>query len=105
MKIQKIDNTNFGARKFRVPVKVERYERGRNNSIDIRTVSGRWVEEYSNPDAEELFMQAQKTDSISEKLNLLRQMGHPELKDISLQARLKGWYEDKVLKRILKDEW
>ena len=105
MKIQKIDNTNFGTKKFRVPVKVETFERDNNNLVKFRKVSGNWVEEYSNPDARELFMRAQKTGNIREKIELFSKMGRPELKNLSLRARIKNWYDENVLKRILKDEW
>ena len=82
MEYQKTDNTNFRAKTFRVPVKAKKHKRGINNLVNINTVSGKQI----NPAAR-------------------NPIGQSELKDISITTRFRNWYESKVLKRILKDEW
>ena len=79
MNVQVIGNQNFEAKKFRVPVRSldltnpELIQYGRS----IKKVN--MIKEYSNPKAEFLYKQAQKSNNIKEKMRLYAEMGNYEL--------------------------
>lgn len=108
MNVEKINSNTFSqsfrAKKFRVPVDVRKIER-KGESSHIRKVSGNWVQEFSNPKAEDIYVQVMKTEDVNRGLQLLKSMGPSKTKNISLSSRIRNWYDEHILKRILKDEW
>ena len=72
MQIQAINyQTNFEAKKFRLPSREPIYFQDR--------LCTKWVfmaKEYSNPNAKDLYMKAQATNDWKEKTKLYNEMGH-----------------------------
>ena len=108
MRVEKINsntfNQNFNAKKFRVPVKISTIDRS-GIADRIKKKPGKWVQEYSNPKAEEIYKKAMGTEDLFKSLHLLRSMGAYELKDTRVIVQIKEWYNKNILQRILKDEW
>jgi len=92
MKIQGLNNINFGAKKFRLPVKIVK----NTESITAMQpwgykdefVSGNFVREYNNPKAEEYFNKAMASNNIDEKMRYLDKMGDYKIIDINLEQQL-----------------
>ena len=88
MNIQPISSTNFEARKkFRIPIKIQTYKRTNGELVDFKNLSGKWVEEYSNPDAKNLYKKAKAAKDWREKVRFLEEMGDYELVDISTKKK------------------
>ena len=104
MYISSISNRMFEAKKFRVPIELVDYDRIGTELVNFRKYSGRWVREYPNPNAEEIYKQAQKEKDLNKKMQLLSSMGHYELKDISLKAKIIEWFNKKIVKNFLEKE-
>lgn len=100
MKINAINNTNFEAKKFRLPVRIVK------PTTDVSMIdqyapketlaSGVFVKEYSNPRARKFFNKAMQTDDIDKKLYYLDKMGDYKIVDISLEQQV-----DKFIKSEL----
>lgn len=91
------NNQSFEAKKFRIPVDVIAKPEGMPWCYKY-SLPGKWVREYDNPEAEAIYKKAQKVKDIDEKIALYKQMGHYELKNISLKERLIGLYNRICLK-------
>ena len=100
MNIQSISNTNFGAKKFRLPVKFVKSRESINTSEawinKDEFVSGNFVREYSNPKAEKYFNKAMESNNIDEKMRYLDKMGDYKIIDIELEQKLKGFLNNKI---------
>ena len=81
MKINAVNNQNFEARKFRLPVKTLDVTNPELIQYGLQTKKVNFVKEYSNPKAEVLYNKAQQTSNIKEKMRLLSEMGEFELYD------------------------
>ena len=81
MRINSIDNQSFESKKFRLIIGDQMYAHVGTTMTNFKTF-GRYVQEYSNPKAEELYKQAKKTSNIKEKVRLYDEMGHYELKNL-----------------------
>ena len=57
----------------------------------------KYVMEYKNPKAKELYEKAQKTADIKEKVRLLDEMGHYELKSLNLSEIIKEKFNKFVM--------
>ena len=62
----------------------------------------KYVMEYNNPKAEELYKKAQATKNIYEKVALYEQMGHYELKSLSIKERLQDSFKKFLAKCLLR---
>ncbi len=106
MHINQIDiiqnNLTFENKKFRVPIKLVDYDRIGTSLINFRNLSGKWVREYSNPNAKEIYKQAQKEKNLNKKIQLIRSMGHYALKDISFKTRITEWFNKIIVKSFLE---
>lgn len=92
MKTGVINNTNFNAQKFRLPV---RFVKPNSTASTARQffprknlISGNFVKEYSNPNAELFFNLALETSNFDKKMYYLEQMGEYKLIDISLEQQV-----------------
>ena len=100
MKINAINNKNFEAKKFRLPVKiVEPTTKGSMTNQYIpknSTISGNFVKEYSNPNAEKLFNKAMNTKDIDKKLQYLEEMGDYKIINIDLEKNIDKFIKSKI---------
>ena len=103
MRINATDNHSFQAKKFRLIVGSQMYVRVGTTMTNFKT-SGRYVQEYINPKAEELYNKAQKTNDIKEKVRLYDKMGHYELKSLNTKERLRCVLETFNRFLILEDK-
>lgn len=91
MKIQTINNTQFQAKKFRLPVKMVKQTTDFSMSDQYVSkdtlVSGNFVREYSNPKAKKYFDKAMATTDIDKKMYFLEKMGDYKIIDISLEQK------------------
>ena len=87
MYINPINNQTFEAKKFRLIVDDQIYTRVGTMMTNFKT-TGKYVREFSNPKAEELYKKAQQTRDMEEKIQLYDQMGHYELKRLNIKERL-----------------
>jgi len=87
MKIQSIDNQTFTSKNFRV----------------IRPgvcADGLWlkyhpyVEEYSNPNAKQLYEKMSKEKNILNKMRLKQQLGFPKVKPLNIKEKVKLFFEN-----------
>lgn len=92
MNIQAISNQSFGAKNFRIPVKTAIVG---NPETGLAKKKVNLVKEYSNPNAESLWNQAQKETSMTKKLKLLDAMGENKLVDLEQRK-----YLDKAFKEM-----
>lgn len=98
MNIQAINAQNFGAKKFRLPVKSMMVGDIDTGLFAYKKVS--LVKEYENPNAEALYKQAQKAKNLKEKIRLFDEMGEYRLIDTSLKAKLEKLYNE-IMARIM----
>ena len=100
MKIQGINNINFDAKKFRLPVKFVKNTEAVNmmqSSYNIEEcVVGNFVREYNNPKAEEYFYKAMNTSDIDKKFHYLDLMGEYRIIDISLEQQVDKFIKSKL---------
>lgn len=94
MNIQAISNQSFGAKNFRIPVKTAIVGNVETGFVKKRV---NLVKEYSNPNAELLWNQAQNETSMRKKLKLLDAMGEYKLVDLEQEK-----YLDKAFKQMQK---
>lgn len=88
MNIQAVNNQNFQAKKFRLPVTV--IEPKLKNPFMTRTREV--IYEFSNPQAKSLYHQAQREKSFQRRIELYEDMGGYKIiepKEESLWARIK----------------
>ena len=78
MKINPINDQNFEAKKFRIPVKTE-FVRKDNIVHETRMI----VKEFSNPKAKVLWNKALEENNLSKKMKYLNAMGEYKLVDIN----------------------
>ena len=92
MKVNAINNINFDAKKFRLPVRIVKpatsASRLEKSVAKENLVSGVFVREYSNPDAKKFFDKAMMTDDIDKKIYYLDKMGDYKVIDISLEQQV-----------------
>lgn len=83
MQINSINNTAFEAKKFRLIVDATYYDRVDGALLNHRNV-GKYVKEYSNPKARDLYNQAQKSTNVKEQIKLYNEMGDFEIKSLNI---------------------
>ena len=101
MRVTSIDNNTFKAKNFRLVVNAVDYDRVGSRLTNFRNV-GKYVKEYSNPTAKELYEQAQKTSDVKEQIRLYNKMGHYELKCLNLKEFLKEKFNKFVTDYIFR---
>ena len=93
MNILAINNTNFGNKKFRIPVKIIKS----NNDSVITTqkyipkeqkLPGNFVMEYDYPKAGDYFSKAMKSENLDEKLHYLDLMGDYKIVNIEMEEKI-----------------
>lgn len=75
MKINTINNQIFEAKKFRLPIKTIDYSHPELMKYAKVTKNVCMYKEFSNPNAENLYKLAEKTNDIKEKIRLYQEMG------------------------------
>lgn len=98
MKVQNINSQNFEAKKFRLPIKKIDFTHPDLLRYGRSEISVNYVKEYENPNAKEIYKQAMKIKDPFERAKKLAEMGHYELKDMSLTEKIK-----KIFDRITMD--
>ena len=83
MKVNPINNQNFEAKKFRIPVKTEIVKDG-----DFVKAKKLIVREYSNPNAEKLWNKALSATDADIKQKYLTAMGKFKLIDVNLNKTI-----------------
>ncbi len=99
MRVNSIDDNAFKAKKFRLVVNAVDYDRVGGRLTNFKNV-GKYVKEYSNPTAKELYEQAQKTKDVKEQIRLYEEMGDYELKSLNLFERLREKFNKFVMDNI-----
>ena len=79
MKINAINNQNFEARKFRLPIKFLDFSNPDLMQYAKATKEVNMAKVYSNPNAKDLYEKAMKTQDAEEKARLLLEMGDYEI--------------------------
>ena len=87
MRINQITNQKFEAKNFRQAVSNKLYVRVGTKMTSFKT-KGKYVKEYSNPHAEELYKKAKQTKDYNERIRLLDQMGDYELIDLNIKENV-----------------
>lgn len=104
MDIQPINTVQFQSnKKFRLPIKFETYDRFGSGLFNFRTLPGRYVKEYSNPNAESLYKQALQTTDWKERVRLYREMGQYRVINVSLRERIMDYFNKLFLKSFLNN--
>ena len=83
MHINPVSNQSFEAKPFRIIADSAIYSHIGTSFVHFKKPS-KYVMEYKNPRAKELYEKAKATRNISEKVALYEQMGHYELKSLNL---------------------
>ena len=90
MKINSINNQNFEARKFRLPIKKVDLTNPELIALGKQEVEVNWYKVFENPKAGALYKQAQKAKDWQEKARLYAEMGHYEV--VEYGTGLIGWF-------------
>ena len=100
MKINAINNQNFEAKKFRLPLKIVKDTESVKANITYASkqtdLPGVYVMEYSNPLAKDLYEKAMNTKNLEEKLNLLEKMGDYKVIDIAEEQKIEKFLDIKL---------
>ena len=83
----------FTAKKFRLPVKNITYT---IDGITVWSKKCNLAKEFSNPNAEQLFNQAQQAADLKERARLLEEMGDFELVDMNLKKGISDFLQRKL---------
>ena len=103
MDIQPVNAVQFqSSKKFRLPIKFVTYDRFCTDLFNFRILPGRYVKEYSNPNAESLYKKALQTTDWKERVRLYREMGQYRVVDVSLKERIKNYFNKLLVKDFLK---
>ena len=97
MRINSISEQNFESKRFRIVVEPNLYSTIGSSVIRFKT-SSKYVKEYSNPRAEEIYNKIQKSNDIYEKAALTEFLGHYELKELNFKEKFQS-----VLDKLLTD--
>ena len=103
MKINAINNTNFEAKKFKLPIKTVDLTNPELMALGKQEVEVNWYRVYENPKAKTLYKQAQKTKDWQERARLYSDMGHYEI--VEYGTGLIGWFRKifDIRKRVNND--
>lgn len=99
MRINTIDNKTFQTKPFRLMAEELTYTRLGSSLVNFKKPS-KYVMEYKNPRAEELYKKAQNTRDFFKKVSLYEQMGEYELKSLNFKELIEYKF-DKFLSKIL----
>ena len=103
MKINAINNQNFEARKFRLPIKTVDLTNPELMALGKQEVEVNWYKVFENPKAGVLYKQAQRTQDWQDKARLFAEMGHYEI--VEYGTGLIGWFRKlfDIRKRVNND--
>ena len=90
MKINAINNQDFEARKFRLPIKTVDLTNLEIMELGKQEVEVNWYKVFENPKASKLYKQALNATDWQEKARLYAEMGHYEI--VEYGTGLIGWF-------------